>query len=203
MWCEMTAAGSQNPVLLLDKMFSRKYIPSQNFRHEYQPQMLHKRKNKPRIYDFVKKKKKTRRKMKTHSFISYLGWCSTGFICTTKPSAAFLCGGGYTSKRKANWTTAACLATKSRIENQSCCCWESWRHGSFYRRKKRKQRDWSRSPFPSQSLGHCPASQDPPGTGPVSTNEDYFRCKSGWRRRYFWSPLLLHFWSPLRLPNCY
>lgn len=151
----------------------------------------------------LKKKKKTRRKMKTHSFISYLGWCSTGFICTTKPSAAFLCGGGYTSKRKANWTTAACLATKSRIENQSCCCWESWRHGSFYRRKKRKQRDWSRSPFPSQSLGHCPASQDPPGTGPVSTNEDYFRCKSGWRRRYFWSPLLLHFWSPLRLPNCY
>lgn len=56
MWCEMTAAGSQNPVLLQDKMFSRKYIPSQDFRRGHQPQTLHKVKNKPRIYDFVKKK---------------------------------------------------------------------------------------------------------------------------------------------------
>lgn len=54
MWCEMTAAGSQTPVLLQDKMFSRKYIPSQDFRYGHQAQMLHKVKNKPRICDFVK-----------------------------------------------------------------------------------------------------------------------------------------------------
>lgn len=34
----------------------------------------------------------------------------------------------------------------------------------------------------SSWLGCCPAWQDPPGTGPVSTNEGYSRCKTGWRR---------------------
>lgn len=54
MWCEMTAAGSQNPVLLQDKMVSRKYIPSPDFRLGHQAQTLREVKNKPRIYDFVK-----------------------------------------------------------------------------------------------------------------------------------------------------
>lgn len=50
----MTAAGSQNPVLLQDKIFFHKYIPSQDFRHGHQSQTLHKVKSKPRIYDVIK-----------------------------------------------------------------------------------------------------------------------------------------------------
>lgn len=76
----MTAAGLQTLVLLQDKMFSCKYIPSQDFRHGHQAQLLHKVKNKPRICDFVKKT--TRRKVKTHSFNSYLG-DKAGFIWKT------------------------------------------------------------------------------------------------------------------------
>lgn len=96
-----------------------------------------------------------------HIFISYLGGCSGGFIWTTKPSAAFLCGCCHTSKRKTDRTTAACRATNSRIKKQ----------------EKEEAEALVQISLPSW-LAHCPASQDPLGTGPASTNEGYSRCKS-------------------------
>lgn len=95
MWCEMTAAGSRTPVLLQDKIFSRKCIPSHDFRHGHKAPTLHKVKNKPRKCDFVKNNSEKSEDAQLH----LLG-DKAGFIWKTKPSAIFLCSCRHTSKRK-------------------------------------------------------------------------------------------------------